>query len=83
MLNIILTIMAVVSAQRLVEPHSTIKIYNASNNEVLQDMKLLGLPGYQDVKQYESNYTLGQSYFIESTNETVPIQICYIERSDD
>ena len=44
-------------------------------------MKLKGLIGYQTTTAYETNLTLNRTYFNESSNETIPVQLCYIKQT--
>jgi len=54
MIIIILSaIMAVTSAQKIVEANTYLKIFNGTNNETQSVMKISGLLGYQTTEVYE------------------------------
>ena len=42
-------------------------------------MKLSGLLGYQTTKAYETTTKLGKTYHNETSDQTLPVQLCYVE----
>ena len=79
MIIIRVILMTVISAQKIVEANTWLKIYNGTSGEQMSEMKLSGLLGYQTTETYELTTTLGKTYFNETSNLTLPVQMCYVE----